>query len=72
MTPFFSAHELGAADLRGPCVVIDGDAGLLVGYSVTLMLLGTDRARPAIQVASPIMSLLLSPSGPNAMLVTHG
>ena len=72
MTPFFSGHELAAADLRGLCIVIDGGAGLLVGYSGTLMLLGIDPVRFAMQVASPIMSLLLGQTEPNAVLVTRG
>ena len=72
MTPFFSGRELAAADLRGLCIVIDGGAGLLVGYSGALMLLGIDPARFAMQIASPIMSLLLSQTELNAVLVTRG
>ncbi len=72
MTPFFSGRELAAADLRGLCIVVDGGAGLLVGYSGTLMLLGIDPVRFAMQVASPIMSLLLGQTEPNAVLVTRG
>ena len=73
MRPFFSRRELGTADLRGLCVVIDGGAGLLVGYSGTLMLfVGIDPVRFAMQVTSPIMSLLLAQTEPNAMPVTRG
>ncbi len=71
MTPFFSGRELAAADMHGLCIVIDG-AGLLVGYSGTLMPLGIDPARFAMQIAWPIMSLLLGQAEPNAVLVTAG
>ena len=72
MTPFFSGQELAAADMRGLCIVIDGGAGLLVGYSGALMLLGIDPVRLTMQVTSPILSLLLGQAEPNAVLVTRG
>ncbi len=72
MTSFFSGRELSPADLRGICIVIDGGAGLLVGYSGTLMLLGIDPERFALQIASPILSLLVGQAEPVAALFTRG
>ncbi len=72
MTSFFSGRELSAADFRGICIVIDGGAGLLVGYSGTLMLLGIDPERFALQVASPILSLLVGQAEPKGILLTRG
>jgi hypothetical protein len=72
MTPFFSGRELKAGDLRGVCLVFDGGAGLLVGYSGTLMMLGIDPAPLAAEISSPMMGLLLGQAEPNAILVTRG
>ena len=72
MTSFFAGRELTPADFRGVCIVIDGGAGLLVGYSGTLMLLSIYPERFALQIASPIMSLLVGQAEPKAILLTRG
>ena len=72
MTSFFPGKELAAADFRGICIVFDAGAGLVAGYSGTLMLLGIDPAAFAMQAVSPILSLLLNQAQPNAILLTRG
>ena len=72
MTDFFKGDELTKDDLRGICLIVDGGGGLIVGYSVTVMLLGIDPARFAAQVTSPILSLFVGQAEPKAAMLIRG
>ncbi len=52
MTEWFKAEELSRSDLCGVCLMLDGGTGLVIGYSVTVMLLGIDPAAVAAQLTS--------------------
>lgn len=72
MTDFFKGDELTKADLSGVCFMIDGGLGLVVGYSVTVMLLGIDPARFTAQVTSPILDLFIGQAEPKAAMLIRG
>ncbi len=72
MTDFFKEPELTKDDLSGICLIVDGGGGLIVGYSVTVMLLGIDPARFAAQMTSPILSLFIGQAEPKAAMLIRG
>ena len=66
------ADELVAEDFHGICIVIDAGAGLILGYSGSLMLVGVSALALAARATIPLADILGPPLAPKAMILSRG
>jgi hypothetical protein len=72
ITEFFKGAELAQSDISGACMFIDGGAGLVAGYSTTIMLLGIDPTVLVANLALPLLDIVAVRARPNAVLLIRG
>lgn len=71
ITEAFEGDELDTDDFRGPCIFLDGGAGLIVGYSGTAFLVGIDPIKLALAVANPV-AIQLAYASAKAVVCVRG
>lgn len=64
--------DLTRGDFQGICAVYDAGAGLIVGYSGALMLVGINPLALAVSAAGIVGQLFGPPLSPKAMILSRG